>query len=112
MIQTLLFLAFGRAIHAQLENLERDSGVVVWPFNKPRKLKVLYEILNLALSKMDLPVASQLALTRFISDLAIVREPRVAVQFDLLISHLPDTGDETREFLMEFCLTAIRLLTY
>ena len=111
-IKMLVFQAFGRAIHAQLENLERNSGVVVWPFNKTHNLRVLYEILNLGLSNMDLPVASQITLTRFIRDLAIVLEPRAVVSFDLLMDHLPDTGDDMREFWIEFGLTAIRLLTY
>ena len=111
-LQTLLFQAFGTAIRAQLEHLERNSGVAVWPFDKPRKLKVLYEILNLALCKMDLPVASQLALTRFIRDLAIVREPRVVVPFNTLICNLPDTDDDMREFFIETSLTCIRLFTY
>ena len=111
-IQTLVFQAFGRAIHAQLENLERNSGVVVWPFNKTHSLKVLYEILNLGLSNMDLPVASQITLTRFIRDLAIVLDPRAVVSFDILIDNLPDTGDEMRGFWIDFGLTAIRLLTY
>ena len=111
-IQTLVFQAFGRAIHAQLENLERNSGVVVWPFNKTHSLKVLYEILNLGLSNMDLPVASQITLTRFIRDLAIVLDPRVTVWFDLLIDNLPDTGDDMRGVWIDSGLTGIRALSH
>jgi hypothetical protein len=111
-IQTLVFQELGRAIHAQLENLQRNSGVVVWPFNKTHNLKVLYEILNLGLSNMDLPVASQITLTRFIRDLAIVLDPRVTVWFDLLIDNLPDTGDDMRGVWIDSGLTGIRALSH